>query len=81
MPRGSATAIRDRAHGHVPEEPMTPEGETFVIATPIDEPAPEPERHPSTSRYREPMSERRVAGIPRSSERGPSGPACSAESG
>jgi EmrB/QacA subfamily drug resistance transporter len=42
MPRGSATAIRDRARGHVPEEPMTPEGEAFVIATPIDEPAPEP---------------------------------------
>jgi len=40
MPRGSATAIRDEAHGHVPEEPLTPEGETFVIATPVDEPVP-----------------------------------------
>jgi EmrB/QacA subfamily drug resistance transporter len=38
MPRGSAVAIRDEAHGHTPEEPLTPEGETFVIATPIDEP-------------------------------------------
>ena len=32
MPRGSATAIRDRARGHVQEEPLTPEGDTFVIA-------------------------------------------------
>ena len=40
MPRGSATAIRDRARGHVPEEPLTPEGDTFVIADPVDEPVP-----------------------------------------
>jgi hypothetical protein len=42
MPRGSATAIRDEAHGHAQEEPLTPEGETFVIADPIDEVAEEP---------------------------------------
>jgi hypothetical protein len=39
MPRGSATAIRDRARGHVPEEPLTPEGDTFVIADPLEEAA------------------------------------------
>ena len=47
MPRGSATAIRDRAHGETPEEPLTPEGETFVISNPVDEPSgPDPVDEP-----------------------------------
>ncbi len=37
MPRGKATDIRDKAHGRSTQEPLTPEGETFVIAEPVDD--------------------------------------------
>ena len=42
MPRGSATAMRDEAHDRVVEEPLLPDGETILIASPFEEPAPEP---------------------------------------
>ena len=40
MPGGSPLAIRDAARGRVPAEVLLPDGETFVIADPVDEPTP-----------------------------------------
>jgi MFS family permease len=42
MPRGSATAIRDLAHGRIVDEPLLPDGETILLTSPLDEPAPAP---------------------------------------
>ncbi|MDQ1430256.1 MAG: hypothetical protein QOF40_858 [Actinomycetota bacterium] len=42
MPGGSATAIRDEAHGHIVDEPLLPDGETILLTSPQDEPAPAP---------------------------------------
>jgi MFS family permease len=42
MPRGSATAIRDQAHGRIVDEPLLPDGETILLTSPLDEPSPAP---------------------------------------
>ena len=42
MPRGSATALRDQAHGRIVDEPLLPDGETILLTSPRDEPAPAP---------------------------------------
>jgi EmrB/QacA subfamily drug resistance transporter len=42
MPRGSAASIRDKAHGLIVDEPLLPDGETILLVSPFDEPAPAP---------------------------------------
>jgi len=42
MPRGSATEMRDRAHGRIVDEPLLPDGETILLTSPFDEVAPAP---------------------------------------
>jgi EmrB/QacA subfamily drug resistance transporter len=40
MPRGKATALRDRAHGHEPPDAVAPDAEVFVAADREQEPEP-----------------------------------------
>ena len=42
MPRGSATEIRDQARTRIVDEPLLPDGETILLTSSRDEPAPAP---------------------------------------
>jgi EmrB/QacA subfamily drug resistance transporter len=42
MPRGSATELRDAAHGRILDEPLLPDGETILLTPSLEDAAAEP---------------------------------------